>query len=84
MSKRENLVETLRRLAPESVVDGSELCPACDGLSPALGYRFGASGEDEEYIINCSLCHSRHVVTVQEADRWRREIRAKSGVRDDD
>jgi hypothetical protein len=34
MRRREELVETLERLGPENVVDGMELCPACDGLSP--------------------------------------------------
>jgi hypothetical protein len=51
MSKREYLVETLKRLGPEHVVDGAELCPQCDGLSPALGFRPAASGEIEEYIV---------------------------------
>jgi hypothetical protein len=75
MSRRENLVETLKRLEPENVVDGMELCPACDGLSPALGHRRGESGEIDECIINCDVCYNRHVVSVEAADRWRREMR---------
>jgi hypothetical protein len=84
MSKREDLVETLKRLGPEHVVEGMELCPACDGLSPALGFRRDAAGELEECIVNCGLCHNKHVVTVEEADRWRREMREKHrGISDE-
>jgi hypothetical protein len=59
--KPESLVETLRRLGPEHVVEGKELCPQCDGLSPGLSI--------DERIIHCSLCHDAHAVTVEEADR---------------
>jgi hypothetical protein len=31
-----DLVEKLEKLGPEQVVDGYELCPQCDGLSPGL------------------------------------------------
>jgi hypothetical protein len=83
MSKHEDpprdLVEKLRRLGPEKVVDGHELCPACHGLSPAVGWRTASSGDDEEYIIDCNVCHSRHAVTVEEADCWRNEMRQKHG-----
>ena len=80
MSKREDLVETLKRLGPEHVVDGAGLCPACDGLSPALGFRRDPSGELEECIVNCSVCHNKHMVTVEEANRWRREIRKQHAI----
>jgi hypothetical protein len=30
------LVEKLENLGPEQVVDGYELCPQCDGLSPGI------------------------------------------------
>jgi hypothetical protein len=60
---------------PHLLIDGKELCPQCDGLSPMLGYRRDACGEIEEYIIQCSLCHGAHMVTVEAADRWRREVR---------
>ena len=71
MSKRENLVEMLRRLMPEHVVDGKELCPQCDGLSPGLSI--------DERLIHCSTCHDAHTVTVEEADRWRREVQKYHG-----
>jgi hypothetical protein len=45
MSER-NLFETLRELGPEKVVDGSELCPCCDGLSPGIS-------ADGETIVHC-------------------------------
>ena len=67
MSKRKNLVATLRKLAPEKVLDGVELCPACDSLSPALGFRRGAPGEIEEYIMHCELCRDASTVTIEEA-----------------
>jgi hypothetical protein len=72
-----DVVEALKRLGPWNVVDGAELCRACDGLSPALGFRRTASGELEECMVNCSVCDNRHVVSVEEADRWRREMRTK-------
>ncbi len=75
MSERERLVETLKRPGPEHVVDGAELCPQCDGLSPMLGYQDG-----KECIISCNLCHDRHMVPVEDADRWRREMRTKFGT----
>ncbi len=74
MSKPENVVEALKRLGPEHVIDGAELCPACDGLSPALGFRRDAAGEIEECIVNCGVCHNQHVVAVEDAERWRGEM----------
>src|SRR6266851_8857783 len=71
MSER-NLVETLRELGPEKVVDGSELCPCCDGLSPGIS-------ADGETIVHCPVCHDRNVVTVEDADRWRNEMRKQHG-----
>ncbi len=53
IDKRE-LLETLRRLGPEQVLDGVELDPCCDSLSPGLGFRRGASREIEEYIVQCT------------------------------
>jgi hypothetical protein len=71
MSERQNLDETLRRLGPEHVVDGKELCPACDGLSPGLSI--------DEGIVHCRLCHDAHAVSIEEADRWREEMRKRHG-----
>ena len=69
MSERENppreLVKKLEQLGPEQVVDGYELCPQCDGLSPGIHM-------DGETIMRCSTCHDK--VTVEEADRWRRAV----------
>jgi hypothetical protein len=75
MSEPENLVDTLKRLGPEHVVDGKELCPQCDRLSPGLSI--------DEPIIHCSLCHDAHAVTVEEADRWREEMWKRHGKSDD-
>jgi hypothetical protein len=36
MSNHEDLAKTLMSLGPEKVVDGHELCPQCDGLSPGI------------------------------------------------
>ncbi len=44
-----NVVETLRELGPEKVVDGLELCPCCDGLSP------GISMDGETRRDDCAL-----------------------------
>jgi hypothetical protein len=46
-----------------------DLCPACDGLSPGISM-------DGETIMHCSTCHDKHAVTVEDADRWREEMRA--------
>jgi hypothetical protein len=74
MSERENpsreLIEKLERLGPEKVIDGYELCPQCDGLSPGIHM-------DGETIMHCSTCHDRHAVTVEEANRWREAMRAR-------
>ena len=71
MSECENppreLVKKLEQLGPEQVVDGYELCPQCDGLSPGIHM-------DGETIMHCSTCHDKHAVTVEEADRWRRAV----------
>jgi hypothetical protein len=48
---------------------GRETCPQCDGLSPGLSIN--------ERMIHCSLCYDAHVVTVEEADRWRDEMRRR-------
>lgn len=61
MSKHEDLVETLRRLGPETAVEGMELCPACDGLSPGLSI--------DEHIMHCGLCRNMHMVTLAVGDR---------------
>jgi hypothetical protein len=36
-----------------------------------LGYRRDMSGTITDCVIECSLCHGAHMVTVEEADRWR-------------
>jgi hypothetical protein len=58
------LVEKLEKLGPEQVVDGYELCPQCDGLSPGIA-------RDGETVMHCSTCHDNHAVTVEGADSWR-------------
>jgi hypothetical protein len=80
MSERETIVEALKRLGPEHVVEGLELCPACDGLSPGLGSRRNESGEIEDCIVNCGVCHNKHAVTVEDADRWRRSLLLKRSI----
>jgi hypothetical protein len=72
MSNRESLVETLRRLGPEQVVDGMELCPACDALSPGIS-------ADGETIMHCELCRDAGTVAVEEANRWRQAMEKKYG-----
>ena len=72
MSER-NVVETLRELGPEKVVDGSELCPCCDGLSPGIS-------ADGETIVHCPVCHDRNVVTVADTEPLAgRDTQAKRG-----
>jgi hypothetical protein len=71
MSER-NLVETLNKLGPEKVVDESELCPCCDGLSPGIGM-------DGETVMHCPVCHDQNAATVADADRWRDEMRKRYG-----
>jgi hypothetical protein len=75
MNNRDNLLETLRRLGPEHVVDGMELCPCCDSLSPGIDM-------DGETIVHCPVCHDKGMVTVEQADRGRAEIREKFGARE--
>jgi hypothetical protein len=72
MSYHQILIKTLRRLGPEHVVDGSELCPACDSLSPGIDM-------DGETIVHCPVCHEKGIVPVEEANRWRREMQEKYG-----
>jgi len=67
-----NVLETLRDLGPEKAVYELELCPCCDGLSP--GFRV-----DGETIEHCPVCHDRNLVTVEDADRWRNEMRKRHG-----
>jgi hypothetical protein len=69
MSER-NVVERLKQLGTEKVVDGSELCPCCGGLSPGIS-------PDGETIVHCPVCHDRQVVTVVDAERWRNEMRKR-------
>ena len=66
------LVEKLRQLGPEQVVDGFELCPSCDGLSPGIAM-------DGETVMHCHVCHDQNAVTVADADRWRDEMRKRHG-----
>lgn len=69
MNKRD-LLETLRKLGPEQVVEGQELCPACDSLSPGIAM-------DGETIVHCRVCSDNGMVTVEAADRYREEMRAR-------
>jgi hypothetical protein len=71
MSDRE-LLDALRKLGPEKVLDGMELCPCCDSLSPGIAM-------DGETIVHCPICHDKGMVTVEEAERGRAEIRAHFG-----
>lgn len=66
------LVEKLSKLGPEQVVDGFELCPSCDGLSPGIAM-------DGETIMHCPVCHDQNAVAVADADRWRDEMRKRYG-----
>jgi hypothetical protein len=34
---------------------------------------------DGETIVHCPVCHDRNVVTVEDADRWRNEMRKRHG-----
>jgi len=68
----DNLLETLRRLGPEHVVDGMELCPSCDSLSPGIAM-------DGETVMHCPVCHDKGMVTVEETDRWRRRMQELYG-----
>ena len=60
----EELREKPRQVEPERAVNGRELCPACDGLSPGVDLT-------GEHIVYCSLCQDGHVVSVKAADDWR-------------
>jgi hypothetical protein len=64
------LVEKLMNLGPEKVVDGYEICPQCDGLSPGIDM-------DGETIVHCPTCHDKNAVTVEEAHSYR-EIGAEA------
>ena len=48
------------------------VCPACDGLSPGISI-------DGETIMDRPVRHDQGMVTVEEADRWRREMQEKYG-----
>jgi hypothetical protein len=71
MSNRE-ILEALRRLGPEKVLDGRELCPSCDSLSPCIAM-------DGETVMHCPVCHDQGMVTVEAADRWRRRMQELYG-----
>jgi len=71
MTSRQTL-ETLRRLGPEKVLDGMELCPSCDSLSPCIAM-------DGETVMHCPVCHDQGMVTVEAADRWRRRMQELYG-----
>ena len=66
MSNPETL-QTLRRLGPEQVLNGRELCPCCDSLSPGISM-------DGETIVHCPVCHDQGSVSFEEAERWRQEM----------
>jgi hypothetical protein len=74
MSNRENLVEKLRRLGPEHVVDNMELCPACDALSPGIAM-------DGETIMRCPVCQDKGMVTLEKAERWRQAMHERHGIK---
>jgi hypothetical protein len=69
MSNRETL-EALRRLGPEKVLNGVELCPCCDSLSLGIAM-------DGETIVHCPVCGDRGHVTVEAADAWREKMRKR-------
>jgi hypothetical protein len=48
------------------------VCPACTGLSPGISI-------DGETIMHCPVCQDTGKVTVEEADRWREEMRKRHG-----
>jgi hypothetical protein len=66
------MLQALRRLGPEKVLNGIELCPCCDSLSPGIVM-------DGETIVHCPVCHDKGMVAVEAADRWRHEMREKYG-----
>ncbi|MBV8358017.1 MAG: hypothetical protein JO189_08790 [Deltaproteobacteria bacterium] len=74
MTNRETL-EVLRKLGPEKVLDGMELCPSCDSLSPCIAM-------DGETVMHCPVCHDQGMVTVEAADRWRQAMRKLYGMRE--
>jgi hypothetical protein len=71
MTNRETL-EALRKLGPEKVLDGMELCPSCDSLSPCIAM-------DGETVMHCPVCHDQGMVTVEAADLWRRRMQELYG-----
>jgi hypothetical protein len=58
-----DLVEKLRKVGPEQVVDGFQLCPCCDSLSPGIAM-------DGETIMHCPICHHSGKVTPKENERF--------------
>jgi hypothetical protein len=74
MSKHENqprdLVQTLRNLGPEKVLDGYELCLT-------VRWTFAGISMDGETIMHCSTCHDEHAVAVEDVDRWREQMRKR-------
>jgi hypothetical protein len=51
------LLEKLSQRGPEQVMDGFELSPSCDGLSPGIA-------KDGETIMHCPVCHDQNAVTL--------------------
>jgi hypothetical protein len=51
MTNRETL-EALRKLGPEKVLDGMELCPSCDSLLPCIAM-------DGETVMHCPCAMTR-------------------------
>jgi len=72
MNQRE-LLAILRKLGPEQVIDGHELCPTCDSLSPSIDM-------DGETIVHCPICRDKGIVSTEEAERWRQEMRERFGT----
>ena len=60
MSLVHETLEALRKLGPEKVLDGMELCPSCDSLSPCIAM-------DGETVMHCPACHDQGMVTVEAA-----------------
>jgi hypothetical protein len=71
MSNRE-MLQALRRLGPEKVLNGIGLCPCCDSLSPGIAM-------DGETIVHCPVCYDKGMVAFEAADRWRQKLREKYG-----
>ena len=52
----------------------ADLCPACDGLSPAISI-------DGETIMHCDVCHDTGKVTPEAAERFWQTVEAQQKVR---